>query len=84
MKNITNEDVHHIPNTEARDHNPIWSPDGEIIYFMRTADSDPYFIKTDGSGMQRILSGPEYERLIGRCKFGKELFYAVGETHNLP
>ena len=50
----------------SSDSNPLWSPDGNWIAFMRSNDGI-YIIHPDGSGLKR-LTGPTLQasRWIGR------------------
>ncbi len=55
--NIDGTNNHQVPNTENGDYNPIWSPDGNTIYF--DVSTDIMSIGADGSGRVTLLAGNE-------------------------
>lgn len=54
-----------MPSTSHSDYSPLWSPDGLQIAFVRTDDFNLYVVNRDGSDLQRVTEGREYEQLIG-------------------
>jgi hypothetical protein len=64
-----------LPGTTDFDYNPRWSPDGSQLAFVRIDDLNLYLVNADGSGMQRLTEGPEYELLIGWLPEGQTLAY---------
>ncbi|HEY43456.1 MAG TPA: hypothetical protein G4O11_05675 [Anaerolineae bacterium] len=64
-----------LPGTTDFDYNPRWSPDGLQLAFVRIDDLNLYLVKADGSSMQRVTEGPEYELLIGWLPEGQTLAY---------
>ena len=46
----------------ANGSNPIWSPDGERIYFISRQDNrqEIYVINTDGTGLERLTYNPDH------------------------
>jgi dipeptidyl aminopeptidase/acylaminoacyl peptidase len=50
--------------TTRRDSDPVWSPDGRVIAFMRDASaggrcSDVWLVRADGTGLRRLTTSPE-------------------------
>jgi len=64
-----------LPGTTDFDYNPRWSPDGLQLAFVRIDDLNLYLVNADGSSMQRVTVGPEYEQLIGWLPEGQTLAY---------
>jgi hypothetical protein len=64
-----------IAGTTDFDYNPRWSPDGTRLAFVRINDLNIYIVNADGSGMQRVTSGPEYELLVDWLPGGQTLAY---------
>ena len=64
-----------LPGTTDYDYNPRWSPDSLQLAFVRIDDLNLYLINADGSSMQRLTEGPEYEMLIGWLPEGQTLVY---------
>jgi len=64
-----------LPGTIDFDYNPRWSPDGLQLAFVRTDDLNLYIVNADGSSMQRVTAGPEYELLVGWLPEGQTLAY---------
>lgn len=77
IKDIATGEAHYIPNTITGDFGPAWSPDGARLAFMRDSESSLYVINLDGTGLQRMDRGPEFEKLIGWSPDGAALFYNV-------
>ena len=46
---------HALAGTTERDSNPLWSPDGNWIAFIRSNDGI-YIIHPDGSGLKRLTA----------------------------
>jgi len=69
--------LHLIPNTNSNDYNPHWSPDGRRIAFVRIDDFNLYTMTPDGSNIQRVIAGIDYEQLIDWSPDGASLFYGV-------
>jgi hypothetical protein len=64
-----------LPGTTDYDYNPRWSPDGLQLAFVRIDDLNLYLVNADGSNMQRVTQGLEYELLIGWLPEGQTLVY---------
>ncbi len=64
-----------VPGTTANDYGPRWSPDGAWLAFRRIDDLNLYRVRPDGSGLQRLTEGPEYELLIDWTSDGAGLYY---------
>lgn len=62
---LASGDTRIIPNTTADDMAPLWSLDGSRIAFVRYSEQDLYVIHPDGSGLQKITTGSEYEQPVG-------------------
>jgi len=66
-----------VPGTTTNDYNPRFSPDGSQLAFVRIDDLNLYVLNLDGSGLQRVTQGPEYELLVGWTADGGSLLYGV-------
>jgi hypothetical protein len=66
-----------VPGTTTNDYNPRFSPDGSRLAFVRIDDLNLYVVNLDGSGLQRVTEGPEYELLVGWSPDGGSLVYGV-------
>jgi hypothetical protein len=64
-----------LPGTSDYDYNPRWSPDGSQLAFVRINDLNLYTVNIDGTGMQQVTEGPEYELLIDWLPDGQTLVY---------
>lgn len=64
-----------VPGTTANDYNPRWSPDGGWLAFRRIDDLNLYRVRYDGSGLERLTQGPEYELLLDWSADGKGVYY---------
>lgn len=54
---VASGEMRQITNDAARDRAPVWSPDGQLIYFYSNRDKDRYEIwsvRPDGSGLTQI------------------------------
>jgi hypothetical protein len=70
--------------TNENDYNPIWSPDGTQIAFVRgEGDFDIFLIRANGTNLQRITSGPTHEILGGWLPDGQHLIFAEPNTDGL-
>jgi hypothetical protein len=66
-----------VPGTTTNDYNPRFSPDGSRLAFVRIDDLNLYVVNLEGSGLQRVTEGPEYELLVGWTTDGGSLLYGV-------
>jgi hypothetical protein len=64
-----------LPGTSESDYNPHWSPDGLQIAFAHTDDRNLYVVDANGSNLQQVTEGREYEQLIGWLPEGLTLTY---------
>ena len=50
-------------NSDSRDYNPVWAPDGQWIAFTseRNGSADLYRVKPDGTGLERLTDSPNYD-----------------------
>ena len=53
-----------VPNTTGEDYHPVWSPDGQMLAFVR-GTSGVYTIRRDGSGLKRAVDGSRIRSLAG-------------------
>jgi eukaryotic-like serine/threonine-protein kinase len=54
---VATGEMRQITNDAARDRAPVWSPDGQLLYFYSNRDRDRYEIwavRPDGSGLAQI------------------------------
>lgn len=71
-----------IPGTNQNDYNPLWSPDGQLIAFVRGAGAfDLFVVHPDGSGLRRVTNTPAYEQLGGWL--GNAVLYASPDAEGL-
>jgi hypothetical protein len=64
-----------LPGTTTNDYNPRFSPDGSQIAFVRIDDLNLYLMDLDGSNLQQLTTGPEYEQLLGWLPGSQTLGY---------
>jgi Tol biopolymer transport system component len=64
-------------NSDARDYNPVWSPDGKWIVFTseRNGSADLYRVKPDGSGLERLTGSPAYDDQADYSPDGQKLVF---------
>jgi Tol biopolymer transport system component len=50
-------------NSDSRDYDPVWSPDGQWIAFTseRNGSADLYRVKPDGTGLERLTVSQAYD-----------------------
>jgi len=65
-----------VPGTNSNDYSPRWSPHGNRIAFVRIDDFNLYIINPDGSGLQKVTDGIEYEQLVDWSPDGKSIYYS--------
>lgn len=75
---LTSNQTTKLPGTADGDFNPLWSPDGSQIAFMRGMGIfDLFLINADGSGLRSLTSGGFQEWPIGWTSDGQHLIYSV-------
>ncbi len=77
VADLTTGQSYMVANTNNNDYDPRWSPDGTRLAFIRIDDFNLYLINPDGSGLQKVTSGGEYEQLVDWAPDGASLFYGV-------
>lgn len=71
-----------VPGTGNGDFNPIWSPDGKQIVFMRGMGIfDLFMVEPDGSKMRQITHGGVQEWLVGWMPDGRLLYSVPGREN---
>jgi len=67
-----------LPGTNENDYNPLWSPDGSQIAFVRGAGAfDIYLISADGSNLRSLTNGSTYESLGGWLSDSQHILYGT-------
>lgn len=79
IEDLATGESRHLSSTSPGDF-PIWSPDGMHIAFGRDVDLGLYIINPDGTGLQKVDVGPEYEKLLGWSADNTAIFYSVYAT----
>lgn len=72
-----------VPGTTINDYNPRWSPDGAWLAFRRIDDLNLYRVHPDGSGLERVTQGPEYELLVDWTSDGSGHYFGVPGAEGL-
>jgi Tol biopolymer transport system component len=64
-------------NSDSRDYNPVWSPDGQWIVFTseRNGSADLYGVKPDGTGLERLTANPAYDDQADYSPDGQKLVF---------
>ncbi len=83
IADLATGESHLIPNTNGNDYNPRWSPDGTRLAFIRIDDFNLYLINPDGTGLQRVTSGNEYEELVDWTPDGTGLYYGANSSQGI-
>lgn len=65
MWNITTQNTQRLTFNEGDESNPVWSPDGEEIFFVSNLDGSPtvYSISPEGGDVRTIASSEEFAPL---------------------
>ena len=64
-------------NSDSRDYNPVWSPDGQWIAFTseRNGSADLYRVKPDGTGLELLTASPSYDDQADYSPDGQHLVF---------
>jgi len=64
-------------NSDSRDYNPVWAPDGQWIAFTseRNGSADLYRVKPDGTGLERLTDSPNYDDQADFSPDGQHLVF---------
>jgi len=75
---LTTGEKKHLSRTNANDYNPLWSPDGTQIAFVRGASAfEIFLIEADGTNLRALTNGPTYESLGGWLPDGQHILYGT-------
>jgi Tol biopolymer transport system component len=78
VTDLATGESNHLPATNENDYNPLWSPDGEQIAFVRGAGAfDIFSIAPDGTNLRPLTVGPTYESLGSWLPDSQHILYGT-------
>jgi hypothetical protein len=76
ITDLATGEIDRLPGTNENDYNPVWSPDGSQIVFVRGADAfDIYLITANGAELRQLTDGPAHENLGGWLPDGRHILF---------